>query len=186
MLNIFLRVGAMCKVFMRSCVCPGIVFVALLWCSYGIAIAVDNLPLQESEIYIPDINSDGLDGLTKLPNVSAREISSCKDMIVMVPPMPNDPDVNLIYVNVYTWCMMQAVLKVFLDANNKNTADSPGKQEILQALSTLSSFLPALLLAYHHAIPAFSGGLRNDLSREQAKIQREFPEPKAIPFSGKQ
>ncbi|ETZ04586.1 hypothetical protein [Holospora undulata] len=141
------------------------------------------LPLEETEKYVPDINTQVLDDLTALPGSSKEpgQIISCKDMILKMPVIPNDPDVNLVYVNTYTWCMMQAVLKTFLEAHKKSTNIAGGKQEILDALSTLSSFLPALLLAYHYSIPSFSAGLREKLIQEQTEIQRNFPEMPTVP-----
>ncbi|WP_162480147.1 hypothetical protein [Holospora elegans] len=141
------------------------------------------LPLEEAEKYIPEINLQVLDDLTALPGLSKEsgQIMSCKDMILKMPLVPNDPDVNLVYINTYTWCMMQVILKAFLEAHKKNADVSGGKQEVLDALSTLSSFLPALLLSYHYSIPSFSSGLREKLTQEQTEIQRNFPEMPTVP-----
>ncbi|WP_021827907.1 hypothetical protein [Holospora obtusa] len=136
------------------------------------------LSVEETEQYIPDIHQNVLDNLSALPESSKESghIISCKDIILKTPPVPNDPDVNLIYLNTYTWCMMQAILKTFLEAHKDSPANIEGKKEILDALSALSFFLPALLLSYYHAIPSFSAGLRDKLTQEQTEIQRNFPE----------
>ncbi|WP_129591816.1 hypothetical protein [Holospora curviuscula] len=140
------------------------------------------LPLEETEKYIPNINPQALNDLTTLPNLKeSGYIMSCKDMILKMPPMPNDPDVNLIYLNTYTWCMMQAILKTFLEAHKDVSDTGRGRQEILDALSTLSSFLPALLLSYHYTIPCFAAGLREKLMQQQSEIQQGFPEIPQIP-----
>ena len=102
-------------------------------------------------------------------------------MISKSPPVPNDPDVNLVYLNVYTFCMMQAVLRTFLDAHSE-TPDSTAKQEVVSALSTLSTFMPALLSSYYYAIPAFEQGLRNKITEEGRKIQQDFAEPAHLPM----
>lgn len=156
-----------------------------LGCFFSIpvsALDISALSVEESQKYIPDPKKASLDHLTALPGPEKRDrITSCKDMISKSPPVPNDPDVNLVYLNVYTFCMMQAVLRTFLDAHSK-TPDSTAKQEVVSALSTLSTFMPALLSSYYYAIPAFEQGLRNKITEEGRKIQQDFAEPAHLPM----
>ena len=146
------------------------------------ALDTSTLPVQESNKYIPNPKTTSLDQLAELSVVAKPGmISSCKDMILRRPPIPNDADVNLIYMNVYTFCMMQAVLRTFLDTH-ADTEDSAAKQEIMTALTTLSTFLPALLSSYYYAIPAFQYGLRNKITEEGQKVQQEYLEPPHLPL----
>ena len=154
-------------------------FIGSMCCAVEIS---PKLPLEETEKYIADINPRVLDDLTSVANLQGSGyITSCKDMILKNPPMPNDPDVNLIYLNTYTWCMMQAVLRTFLETHQNDFNNSQGKQEILDALSVLSSFLPSLLLSYNHAISCFGSGLRDKLMKERNEMQQLFPEVPQVP-----
>jgi hypothetical protein len=159
--------------------------VIILLCIFSIPVCAfdtSTLSVQESQQYIPDPKKESLDNLTALTGIEKQDrLTSCKDMILKSPPIPNDPDVNLVYLNVYTFCVMQAVLRTFLDAHSESI-DSTAKQEVITALSTLSTFMPALLSSYYYAIPAFEQGLRNKITEEGRKIQQDFPEPIHLPM----